>query len=131
LKEPEMNLEIGQKYVGHLLEQGAVDNELMSLAIAYNAGPGNLRKWKKELGDIDDPLLFIEMIPMAETRNYVERVLANYWIYRMRLGQPMPSLDAVAEGKWAVYTPMDDHGASVRLASAFKPFRVADNVIHN
>lgn len=131
LQEPEMNLEIGQKYVGHLLDQAAVGNDLMSMAIAYNAGPGNLRKWKKELGDIDDPLLFIEMIPMAETRNYVERVLANYWIYQMRLDQPMPSLDAVAEGKWAEYTPMDDNGATVRLAANFRPFRVADNTIRN
>jgi soluble lytic murein transglycosylase len=131
LKEPEMNLGVGQKYIGHLLEQDSIGNELMSLAIAYNAGPGNLRKWKKELSDIDDPLLFIEMIPMAETRNYVERVLANYWIYQMRLGQPLASLDAVAEGKGAAYIPMDDHGATVRLAASFKPFRVAENTIRN
>lgn len=126
LKDPQTNLGIGQKYVNELLSYKDIDNELLSLAIAYNAGPGNLRKWKKELAHIDDPLLFIEMIPMAETRNYVERVLANYWIYRMRLDQPLPSLDAVAEGKWASYTPMDDNGAGVRLATTLKSFRVAD-----
>ncbi len=131
LKDPEMNLAVGQKYVGQLLDYKGIENELMSLAIAYNAGPGNLRKWQKELAEIDDPLLFIEMIPMAETRNYVERVMANYWIYRMRLNQPMPSLEAVAEGKWASYSPMDDHGASVRLAANNKPFRVADSGIRN
>lgn len=119
LTDPETNLQIGQKYVSQLLEQQGVDNDLLSMAIAYNAGPGNLRKWKRELSEIDDPLLFIEMIPMAETRNYVEQVLANYWIYRLRLDQPTPTLDAVAEGKWAYYVPMDDNGASVRLASAF------------
>lgn len=126
LKDPQTNLGIGQKYVSELLGYKDIGNELLSLAIAYNAGPGNLRKWKKELAHIDDPLLFIEMIPMAETRNYVERVLANYWIYRMRLDQPLPSLDAVAEGKWAGYVPMDDNGAGVRLASTLKSFRVAD-----
>lgn len=130
LKDPETNLEIGQKYVSQLLTQDGVNNDLLSLAIAYNAGPGNLRKWKKTLADIDDPLLFIEMIPMAETRNYVERVMANYWIYRLRLNQPMPSLDSVAEGKWAMYDPVEDRGgATVRLGFVNLPktFKVAGN----
>lgn len=128
LKDPVTNLEIGQKYVRHLLDQDGVGNDLLSMAIAYNAGPGNLRKWKREMADIqNDPLLFIEMIPMAETRNYVERVLANYWIYAMRMNQPLPSLDSVAEGKWATYVPADDHGATVRLTAVLNPFRVAAN----
>lgn len=130
LKDPETNLDIGQKYVSQLLIQDGVNNDLLSLAIAYNAGPGNLRKWKKSLSDIDDPLLFIEMIPMAETRNYVERVMANYWIYRLRLNQPMPSLDSVAEGKWAMYDAVEDRaGATVRLglATVANAFRVAGN----
>jgi hypothetical protein len=59
------------------------------------------------LGSIEDPLLFVESIPVAQTRAYVERVLANYWIYRLRLGQKTPTLDAVAEGKWARYVSLD------------------------
>src|SRR3546814_11560883 len=51
-----------------------------------------------------DPLLFIESIPARETRVYVERVLTNLWIYRHRLGQPTPGLDAVAAGEWPRYT---------------------------
>ena len=43
----------------------------------------------------DDPLLFIESLPSLETRLFIERVLANFWIYRERLGQDTPSLDAV------------------------------------
>lgn len=129
LKDPETNLGLGQKYVEQLLAMDDVNHDLMSLAIAYNAGPGNLHKWKQALDDIDDPLLFIEMIPMAETRNYVERVLANYWIYRLRMNQPMPSLDSVAEGKWAMYDAIDDKAQPVRLGMTFasKPFRVADS----
>lgn len=108
LKDPRINLEIGEKYIRNLLDQDAVDNDLFSLAIAYNAGPGNLRKWKRELAHIqDDPLLFIESIPMAETRAFVERVMAFYWIYRIRLDQPTPSLQAVAEGTWPRYVMMD------------------------
>ena len=54
-----------------------------------------------------DPLLFVESIPMRETRAFVERVMANYWIYRMRMDQPTPSLDAVVEGGWARYVSLD------------------------
>lgn len=108
LRHPQTNLEIGQRYIEKLLYQDHVDAELFSLVVAYNAGPGNLKKWKRELADMqDDPLLFIESIPMGETRAYVERVMSNYWIYRLRMKQPVPSLDAVAEGEWAQYVPID------------------------
>jgi len=115
LKRPEINLELGQKYIQELLDNESVNNDLMLLAIAYNAGPGNLSKWKAERGHITDPLLFIESIPFPETRAFVERVLSNYWIYRMRMNESTPSLDAVASGKWAHYTGKND--SSSRLAS--------------
>lgn len=108
LKDPMTNIDLGQRYIHALLGQDVVDRDLFSLTIAYNAGPGNLAKWKRRLGGIQDPLLFVESIPVAETRAYVERVLANYWIYRLRLGQPTPTLDAVASGKWARYVRLDD-----------------------
>ncbi|MCB9988488.1 MAG: lytic transglycosylase domain-containing protein [Rhodospirillales bacterium] len=108
LKDPQVNLDIGQRYVEELLYQDHVGTELFSLLVAYNAGPGNLRKWKRELAFMqDDPLLFIESIPVGETRVFVERVMSNYWIYRLRLKQDTPSLDAVAEGQWARYVQMD------------------------
>ncbi|HNQ92747.1 MAG TPA: lytic transglycosylase domain-containing protein [Alphaproteobacteria bacterium] len=96
LTDPKTNIEIGQKYVGQLLRDPSVNNDLFKLAVAYNAGPGNLAKWKKKLNNMDDPLLFIESIPSGETRAFVERVMVNYWIYRMRMGQDSPSLDMVA-----------------------------------
>lgn len=123
LTDPQVNLEIGQKYVDYLLDHGGVNKDLLSLAVAYNAGPGNLRKWQRELAD-GDPLLFIEIIPMAETRNYVERVIANYWIYAMRLGQDQPTLDMVVEGKQASYIPQDGPHET-RLAQMVRPFRIA------
>ncbi len=55
-----------------------------------------------------DPFLFIETIPSAETRNFIERVFSNIWIYRARLGQPSPSLDAVASGAWPDYEALDE-----------------------
>jgi hypothetical protein len=41
-------------------------------------------------------MLFIESIPSGETRAFVERVMVNYWIYRMRMGQDTASLDTIA-----------------------------------
>ncbi len=101
LRDPQANIEIGQHYIEELLDRNSVDRELFSLAIAYNAGPGNLSRWKSRFRHVTDPLLFIESIPVSETRAYVERVLANYWIYKLRMGQPVPTLDAVAAGQWA------------------------------
>ncbi len=104
LKDPKVNLDIGQRYVENLLSVDSVGADLMSMLVAYNAGPGNLARWKQQYaGTLNDPLLFIETIPLAETRAYVERVMANYWIYRLRLGQPPSTLDAVAEGHGAPY----------------------------
>jgi len=57
--------------------------------------------------DVHDPLMFVESLPSRETRLFVERVLANLWIYRSRLGQPLPSLEDVAAGDWPSYTPLD------------------------
>ncbi|HEY0901205.1 MAG TPA: lytic transglycosylase domain-containing protein [Micavibrio sp.] len=109
LRDPQTNLDVGQRYIEKLLNQDHVDAELFSLVAAYNAGPGNLRKWKREMAEMkDDPLLFIESIPMGETRAYVERVMASYWIYRLRMNQSVPSLDAVAGGQWAQYSPPTD-----------------------
>ncbi len=117
LKNPQTNLDIGQRYVENLMDAGPVGAELMSLLVAYNAGPGSLSRWKKQYADtLDDPLLFIETIPMAETRDYVEHVMANYWIYRIRLDRPAASLDEVAQGRWTNYAlaaqPAAGRGAS-------------------
>jgi soluble lytic murein transglycosylase len=103
LEDPELNLEIGQRYIEQLMKQSAAKDDLFMLMIAYNAGPGNLAKWKKRWPDVDDPLLFIELIPAGQTRTYVEHVLANYWIYRMKDDQPVPSLDSIVSGKEAHY----------------------------
>lgn len=106
LFEPELNLELGQRYVSHLFDQRGIGSNLLLMAAGYNAGPGALQRWRKRI-KVDDPLLFLESLPSAETRNFVEQVLTNFWIYRQRLGQPDPSLDAIAAGKWPAYIPMD------------------------
>lgn len=107
LFDPANNMELGQRYLAELMTMPEVANNLFLLAAAYNAGPGTLSRWRRELDGMDDPLLFIESLPYAETRDYVEKVLANFWIYRMRLGQETGSLDAVAAGGWPLYMPVD------------------------
>ena len=102
LYNQDFNLELGQKYVEYLLTKPFIEGNLFFMLTAYNAGPGNLVKWQKNSRFQDDPLLFIEVIPSAETRIYLERVLANYWIYNIRLGNPNPTLEQVAAGGWPV-----------------------------
>jgi peptidoglycan lytic transglycosylase len=103
LLEPSLNLQLAQTYLQGLMRSVDPPGNLFMLAIAYNGGPGNLQRWRKNLGIDDDPLLFIESIPVAETRDYIERVLTNYWAYRLRFGESLASLDATAAGDWPVY----------------------------
>jgi len=113
LYDPALNLSLGQQYILHLLDQPEVDGNLFLALASYNGGIGNVIKWQRRVDYQADPLLFIETIPLRETRTYVERVLANLWIYRSRLGQPAPSLDALAAGEWPRYIPVDTGSASV------------------
>jgi soluble lytic murein transglycosylase len=101
LNTPEINVQIGTDYLNHLLKLDVVDGDLFGLAIAYNAGPGKLARWKKDL-KVKDPLLFIELIPSSETRAFVERIATNYWIYQMQMGIEPATLMAVAQGDWPV-----------------------------
>ena len=129
LLEPENNLSIGQKYLARLLKQSNVGGDMIALLVAYNAGPGNLSKWKRDLGD-QDPLLFVESIPASETRAYVERVMANYWIYRMRAGERTPTLRALAEERPASYALIDTRDKThenYRVARGTFPFAVAES----
>ncbi len=123
LYDPRFNMAVGQRYLLHLLDQELVEGNLLMLAAAYNAGPGNLNRWRRKVRYDNDPLLFIEAIPLAETRDYVERVLANFWLYRLQLGQPTPSLDAIAAGAWPVYEALDDRTLDARLASRHRTGR--------
>jgi soluble lytic murein transglycosylase-like protein len=107
LFDPALNLSLGQRYLAELLASRRVRGDLLRLAVAYNAGPGNLGNWERLMDYGGDPLLFIESLPTLETRLFAERVLANLWIYRVRLGQPTPSLDALAADRWPAYEPLD------------------------
>jgi soluble lytic murein transglycosylase-like protein len=110
---PAVNIRLGQKYLANLLRDSAVNNNLFRLAVAYNAGPGKLSRWEKEVDYENDPLLFVESIPVSETRIFVERVLTNYWIYRLKFNQSTESLENVAAGEWPEYVAHDMTRAAV------------------
>jgi soluble lytic murein transglycosylase-like protein len=100
LHDPGFSLEVGQRYVHYLARSENVNGDLIRLLASYNAGPGNLGRWLPAIRHRDDPFLFIESIPVGETRQFVQRVLAYSWIYAARLGLPSPSLDALATGRF-------------------------------
>jgi len=99
LYDPEFNMSLGQRYVNYLKDHKATDGDMIYMLAAYNGGPGNVNKWRRNL-KTDDPLWFMEHIPLRETRNYIEQVAANYWIYRMAMGLDTKTLDRIAAGAW-------------------------------
>ena len=107
LHQPEINMMLGQHYLRYLMEYGAIGPNLFLVAAAYNSGPTKLNRWQREVNYNDDPLLFIASIPVRETRLFIERVMANFWIYKMRLAQETPTLDALASHRWPLYVSVD------------------------
>jgi soluble lytic murein transglycosylase len=83
------NVLLGRAYLETLIEDFGGS---YALAIAaYNAGPGRVRQWLRDYGDPRggniEMVDWIEMIPINETRNYVQRVLENLQIYRGQIGR--------------------------------------------
>ncbi|HEX9791315.1 MAG TPA: lytic transglycosylase domain-containing protein [Kiloniellales bacterium] len=119
LYDPATNLDLGQRYIAHLLSNPVVQGDLFRLTTAYNGGPGNLNKWQRNMDYQNDPLLFIESLPSRETRLFIERVLTNLWIYRMRLGQRVPSLDEIAAGDWPRYVALDNEPQNLATSTVY------------
>ncbi len=107
LRVPEISISLGQRYVLRLMNRDSVGTNLVKMLASYNAGPTRIARFRRENADITDPLLFIESLPSAETRGFVERVLRNLWAYRDRLGQDAPSLTALAQDEWPLYRALD------------------------
>ena len=95
----------GMKFV--IQDQVGTTLENFTVA-AYNGGLGRVTRWLQEIRHNDDPLPFMEAIPTAETRQFVERVVAAMWVYQRRLGDRTQTLDAVAVGQWPVYGSQPD-----------------------
>ena len=86
-RDPDYNSRLGTAYLAELLKiyKGSY---IMALA-AYNAGTPRVRRWVRDYGDPRkpdvDPIDWVEMISISETRNYVQRIMEGLQVYRQRL----------------------------------------------
>ncbi len=89
ITDTDYNIQLGTSYIRELID-GYGGSYMLAIA-AYNAGSGRVASWLSKYGDPRghgvDPLDWMEAIPIAETRNYVQRVLEALQVYRTRLGQ--------------------------------------------
>ncbi|WP_249218758.1 transglycosylase SLT domain-containing protein [Falsirhodobacter algicola] len=91
--DPAFNVRLGSTYLAQMIEEFGPSVALV--ASGYNAGPGRPRDWIERMGDPRDPSVdvvdWVEDIPYAETRAYVQRVVESLVIYRAKLaGTPIP-----------------------------------------
>jgi len=78
LYQPDVSLQLGAYYLQELTDR--YDRPVHVLA-AYNAGVSRVERWAQRIG-VDDPEVFTERIPFAETRGYVRAIQRNQEIYR-------------------------------------------------
>jgi soluble lytic murein transglycosylase len=95
VSDPVYNTQMGAAELSALLKEYK-GSHIMTFA-GYNAGRGRVRDWVKAHGDPRDPNVdavdWVERIPLSETRNYVQRVMENLLVYRVRFdtGEPVLS----------------------------------------
>ena len=89
VSDPAYNVQMGAAEVSGLLND--YRGSLILTFAGYNAGRGRVAQWMAQHGDPRDPKVdavdWVERIPFAETRNYVQRVMENLEVYRHRFGE--------------------------------------------
>ena len=119
LYDPSYSLSLGQRYIAQLLDE--LNGNLLEIGGAYNAGPQAVTRWLTTKAGRNDPLLFVESIPVAETRYYVKHLMEYHWMYRRRLGQDAKSLDETAHGDWPIYRPATPAAPELPAGAATAP----------
>jgi soluble lytic murein transglycosylase len=93
LLNPSVNIRVGSKYFSNLMRNYNGDAEL-ALA-AYNAGPHRVDQWLKRY-PVKDRVLFLDLIPFKETREYVASIARNYFWYVNLYAPLQPKVDNVS-----------------------------------
>jgi soluble lytic murein transglycosylase len=88
LYNPATNVKLGVKFFRRLLAR--FDNDAELALAAYNAGPEKVDEWKRRY-PTDNRVLFLDLIPYRETRNYVALIARNYFWYRSLYGEDQPA----------------------------------------
>jgi len=95
VSDPVYNMQMGAAEIAGLLKDYR-GSYIMTFA-GYNAGRGRVQQWVAQHGDPRDPKVdavdWIERIPIAETRNYVQRVMENLQVYRARFGASIATVE--------------------------------------
>ena len=93
---PDHNVKLGALYIDQMLRR--YDGHYPLAIAAYNAGPGRVSQWLVEFGDPRkgeiDMLDWIEIIPVAETRNYIQRVMEGVFVYRHKFAKVQKTSNA-------------------------------------
>ncbi len=109
VSDPVYNTQMGAAELSALLQEYK-GCHIMTFA-GYNAGRGRVRDWVKQYGDPRDPKVdaidWVERIPFAETRNYVQRVMENLQVYRVRFDTGTP-----------VMSKLDQHRVTTQEANS-------------
>lgn len=85
LTETDLNIRLGTYYLAQMLRR--YDNNRILASAAYNAGPGRVDRWLDPSLPFD---IWIEAIPFAETRSYVQNVLMFSSIYARQIDEVQP-----------------------------------------
>ncbi len=96
LMAPSLNISLGSAFLKST--HSRYDGNCAFAAAAYNAGPGRVDRWQRQLRGIDVER-FIELIPFTETRDYTKQVLSNYVFYSYVAGKEPVSLSSLAATK--------------------------------
>ena len=94
LMDPDTNVRVGVKYFEALVDRYNGDVEY-ALA-AYNAGAVVVDKWQKRY-EVKNRLLFLDLIPFAETRNYVTLIGRNYYWYTKIYAEQLKQAGGIAQ----------------------------------
>lgn len=100
--DPAYNATLGSHYLAEQIDK--FGGSYILTFVAYNAGPRRVGEWITRFGDprgksLEKVVDWVEQIPFGETRDYVQRVLENYQVYKMRLGQPADIVADLRQGR--------------------------------